>query len=218
MALNMLRMLGVIRLPITTFTFVAKNARMFSGAPLRNWSNEPEIRRRQRTRFHTDPVYKEREASLTRTRPSYGRWQKANHDAYIKRLRSYTQVREASDPLYVLRNRVHMLVQHAWAMEDLPWKTHVPVLYEQRVQHKCGKCLVSRHGGVKMWWREKQPQGEENGKQDLEDQGQAAEAGDDGNKYLCHSCHFTGPEAMPEGYEDLLKITDIGERKKQLGH
>ncbi|KAI5250259.1 hypothetical protein E4T43_00234 [Aureobasidium subglaciale] len=196
----MLRMLGVIRSPITTFTFVANNARTSSSAPLQNWSNDSEIRRRQndrrnerrRIRSHTDPVYKENLLI----------WHKANHDAHIKQMRSCAQARRASDPAYVLRDRVHHLVQYAWARKDLPWKTH----------------QMWQMLGVKVWWREKQYQGEDNGKQDLEDQGQAGEAGDDGNKYLCHSCYFTGPEAMPEGYEDLLKITDIKKRKKQLGH
>ncbi|KAI5275849.1 hypothetical protein E4T47_01275 [Aureobasidium subglaciale] len=193
MTLNMLRMLGVIRSPITTFTFVANNARISSSAPelVERLGNKTRNERR-RIRSHTDPVYKEHLLI----------WHKANHDAHIKQMRSCAQARRASDPAYI---------------ESI-------ILYNTRGQGRichgrrirCGKCLVSRHGGVKVWWREEQYQGEDNAKQDLEDQGQAGEAGDDGNKYLCHSCYFTGPEAMPEGYEDLLKITDIKTRKKQL--
>jgi hypothetical protein len=39
-----------------------------------------------------------------------------------------------------------------------------------------------------------------------------------GEKYLCNKCYITGPEAMPEGYEDVTNLRDMRARRKELGH
>lgn len=107
------------------------------------------------------------------------------------------QIREAltrrkqTDRAYKLRITIQsLLLQHSWLREHLPWKTHTPILYPEKVDHKCAKCIVTRHGGFKMCWKRKT---------DLDQ--------DVNEIYLCHKCYFTGSEAMPEGYEDIEEPT-----------
>jgi hypothetical protein len=58
----------------------------------------------------------------------------------------------AQDPIAKLRRVVHYSTKHfAWFSESLPWKSHVPIRYEEKVQHKCAKCVLTKHGGFKVW-------------------------------------------------------------------
>ena len=84
-------------------------------------------------------------------------------------------------------------------MKKLPWKTHTPILYPEKVEHECSKCVVTRHGGFKMWWKRKSGPDQ-----------------DDNELYECHKGYFTGPEAMPEGYEDIETQKALRKRKIEL--
>lgn len=103
-------------------------------------------------------------------------------------------------PAHRLRLRMQDVVsKHAWIREELPWKTHIPILYPEKVDHKCSKCVVTRHSGFKMWWKRK-PRPDQ----------------DDNELYECHKCYFTGPEAMPEGFEDVETQKALRKRKIEL--
>jgi hypothetical protein len=47
---------------------------------------------------------------------------------------------------------------------------------------------------------------------------QKQEQENQGERYLCNKCYMTGPEAMPEGYEDVTNLRDTRARMKELGH
>ncbi|CAD0097678.1 unnamed protein product [Aureobasidium mustum] len=117
----------------------------------------------------------------------------SKYEANVDMARRRQAQREASallrqtNPAHRLRLRMQdMLLKHAWIREELPWKTHTPILYPEKVEHECSSCVVTRHGGFKMWWK-RNPRPDQ----------------DDNELYKCHKCYFTGPEAMPEGYEDI---------------
>jgi hypothetical protein len=62
-----------------------------------------------------------------------------------------------------------------------------------------------------MWKQRQSVDGTQSG-------GSQPEQGPEEEKYLCQKCYLTGPEAMPEGYEDVTNITELRARKKELGN
>ncbi|KEQ78180.1 hypothetical protein M436DRAFT_36258, partial [Aureobasidium namibiae CBS 147.97] len=74
----------------------------------------------------------------------------------------------------------------------LPWKTHVPLFHQSRVEHYCHGCNWTLHGGLMLWWWRKGAENDEHvdvGKSD---------------------------EALPEGCEDVKGFKDVVARRKQL--
>jgi hypothetical protein len=67
-------------------------------------------------------------------------------------VRKYSKKRYAEDPIFKLRCFMLDCVRHrAWFREDLPWKSHVPLWYEEKVINTCSRCTVTRHGGGRLW-------------------------------------------------------------------
>ncbi|CAD0096959.1 unnamed protein product [Aureobasidium vineae] len=205
MALRCLWRWSGLESPITGIT---SQLRTFSlSAIAQTLSLDPVVRRRQmdkinerkRIKRRTDAEWAKRERPASRDRAA--EWQAKNREQYLEYNRKLSVDRFAQDAAYRLRKRMHdMLSRHAWARYRLPWKSYVPVLYEKKVRRDCEGCLVSRHGGVKLWWESK----------DAKDQSD--------QKYLCHKCYFTGPEALPKGYEDVTTIAEVTVRRRELGH
>jgi hypothetical protein len=84
---------------------------------------------------------------------------------------------------------------HAWVREELPWKSHRPVLYTSPVQHRCESCGLTRRSGLRLVWQSiAQP--------DL---------------YSCHTCYLKQDlgACMPEGYEDVRDLRELARRKKE---
>ncbi|THZ58313.1 hypothetical protein D6C86_06451 [Aureobasidium pullulans] len=198
MALHFFKRVGISQSP--TFASPTTHIRTFAlSQTYFGRSLDPIIKRQQMDRYNerrrnrrrTDPEYAAKELKGYRERPPHENWGFRNRELALEAKRMAHMRRKAEDPLYTLRTRIRTtLATHSWMRESLPWKTHVPVLYEDKVEHNCGKCLVSRHGGLKFWWQERQ----------------------DTSKFLCHKCYFTGPESMPEGYEDCTKTSEITAR------
>lgn len=97
------------------------------------------------------------------------------------------------------RNRRIMtgwIVKYTWFREHLPWKSHHPVLYSQKVVHTCTRCGVTRRDGLKIWWESDEPE-----------------------NYICHGCYAKADwnEMMPEGYEKCRTKKDMVARMQQLG-
>lgn len=84
---------------------------------------------------------------------------------------------------------------HAWVREQLPWKSHRPVLYPQKVVRSCTRCNVTRRDGLKIWW-------------------ESIESED----HICHACYAKADwnEVLPEGFEDCRTMKDLGARMQQL--
>ena len=89
------------------------------------------------------------------------------------------------------------LFLHAWVRDELPWKSHRPVLHDQSTEHYCAGCKWAKFGGRRLWFKS------------LIDE-----------SYLCQSCYIPpNPDwnkIMPEGYEDVRHFKDLRARKEQL--
>lgn len=88
-------------------------------------------------------------------RKFYGRRKEVTEEqreALLKQKRKNASKYYAEDPVYKLRNRVYSFARRfGWFREALPWKSHVPVVYAQKVSHNCDACLVTRYGGFQLW-------------------------------------------------------------------
>ncbi|CAD0082490.1 unnamed protein product [Aureobasidium vineae] len=87
--------------------------------------------------------------------------------------------------------------KHAWVRDELPWKSHRPVLYDQNTGHYCAGCEWTKYGGRRLWFK------------NLVDE-----------SYLCQSCYIPPSpdwdQIMPKGYEDIKTLKDLKARKQQL--
>lgn len=111
--------------------------------------------------------------------------QKSQYQVAAKRERQRLQ----SDPAYALSRAIPLwIVRHEWLRESDFWKTHLPIIYDEKVHHECSKCLVTRWGGAKLWWQKKRTDPDES------------------ESYECHRCYFTGFDKLPKGYEDIPNV------------
>jgi hypothetical protein len=67
-------------------------------------------------------------------------------------------------------------------------------------------------------WKQRSSIDDEQSADDKQSADIKQEQGQEDEKYLCNKCYVTGPEAMPEGYEDGSNISDLKARMKELGH
>jgi hypothetical protein len=84
-------------------------------------------------------------------------WRDNNPEAYTEKLawgRLFDASRRANDPRYQFRKHLHhCLIRHTWAPEELTWKTHVPVVYEEKVFRQCAGCdRLPQGGGLRLWY------------------------------------------------------------------
>jgi hypothetical protein len=111
--------------------------------------------------------------------------QRSQYQLAAKRERQRLQ----SDPAYALSRAIPLwITRHKWFRESVLWKTHLPIVYDEKVHHECSKCLVTRWGGAKLWWQKKRT------------------GPDDPVSYECHRCYFTGFDKLPRGFEDIPKV------------
>ncbi|CAD0084394.1 unnamed protein product [Aureobasidium vineae] len=79
-------------------------------------------------------------------------------------------------------------------MSSLPWKTHRPLYYPEKVRHFCQGCDDKRLDGLRFWWVRL-----------------------DQETYDCPTCHAQDLNAaMPEGYEGITIWKDMVARKDEL--
>lgn len=43
--------------------------------------------------------------------------------------------------------------RHTWFREQLPWRSHLPVVFSKRMEHSCASCGTSRLDGTRLWWK-----------------------------------------------------------------
>lgn len=91
----------------------------------------------------TDPEYlrKRRENQRVLNAKHPGNNDPASNQKKIARQRQ----REQNDPAFVLRRRIPDWIKRlSWVVDRLPWKTHIPIYYPEKVKHQCEKCFVTR--------------------------------------------------------------------------
>lgn len=67
---------------------------------------------------------------------------------YLARIR-----KQANDPRYGFVKRLHgWCMKYDWVREELPWETHVPVVYSEKVSKQCSGCThYTVAKGLKLW-------------------------------------------------------------------
>jgi hypothetical protein len=141
---------------------------------------DPEARRKRldrkneqrRQKYHSDPVFREKEITRQTLRfnnPLYRDEEKrkmrlrrqdwCNHNpkgyaVSIERSTLYITQRRASDPRFKFSSQLHhFLMRTTLAREELPWKTHVPTVYPEKVTRECARCdRRPPGGGAKLWY------------------------------------------------------------------
>jgi hypothetical protein len=126
----------------------------------------------QRRKYRDDAVFREHEITramlrlnspLTREQNKRSmrlrneNWRNLNPTAYaegIERINAHNIQRRASDPRFKFSGMLHnFLMHHAWAGDELPWKTHVPTVYPEKVTRQCARCdRRPPGGGAKLWY------------------------------------------------------------------
>jgi hypothetical protein len=120
------------------------------------YHNDPVYRERQNTRrMITNPLYRDQEKRRMRLR--YEDWRDLNPTAYAEQIEKhddYITQRRASDPRFKLSHLLdNFLLRNAWAGKELPWKTHVPTVYPEKVTKQCACCdRQSSGGGLRLWY------------------------------------------------------------------
>lgn len=154
--------LGLSRVNISRPSFFSWPAwRFFSQSHVQYAGPEDPIARRkwqdkrneaQRVRYHANL-----EDSRKRSRLWWERQREQNpvyYEAYQKR-NNLLKVRiQANDPRYGFVKKLHgWCVSHDWVREELPWETHLPVLYPEKVHKQCSGCdHLKPGGGVRLWF------------------------------------------------------------------
>lgn len=160
---------------------------------------DPEHRKRLRAAEFKRRAERSSDPEYIKQRNEYYRTHK---ETSIERGRKYYQEKGkfalAANARGRFLGRLHYCcTKWAWVRDDLPWKTHKPVFCPEMAVHVCGGCNIIKTHGLKLWW------------QSLSNP----------EELKCHDCYVprsNWTEAMPAGYEDVLGMTQIRARKKEL--
>jgi hypothetical protein len=108
---------------------------------------------RARIKRQTDPEWAKNHRDKNRSAIyRISKWREDNRQHLLEYSRTRWKEHYAQDPIAKLRRVVHYSTKDfAWFSESLPWKSHVPVRYEEKVQHKFAKCVLTKHGGFRLW-------------------------------------------------------------------
>ncbi|KEQ96394.1 hypothetical protein AUEXF2481DRAFT_636468 [Aureobasidium subglaciale EXF-2481] len=148
-----------------------------------------------------DLSYEDRKVDSERVAGIYTRlyW---NNPAFRERRKQQATAWNAARKHSEEYKRYHALrrwcLNYPWVRDELPWKSHRPILYQERTQHTCFSCQWDRRSGMKLWWK--------------------AIGGKGDAGFLCQTCYARQDwnTAMPTGFEDLRRLNEIAARKKQL--
>lgn len=180
--------------------YVSISSRLFSLSSFKSvtLSKDPIERRQQldaiKLRRRTDVEWHEKEMAW-----KIQSWRRLHQDdpEWQEQRRKREKAKYHADPMYKFSQILKVWLRtHTWVREELPWKTHRPVLYTTPVRHRCEVCGLMRLSGMLLFWRSiAQP-----------------------DSYSCYRCHVKqGAEAvMPKGYEDARGLKDLVARKEQL--
>lgn len=167
-----------------------------------------------REKYYTDPEYRRRridqiiaaEQRRLQKEPNFRK-----RKAAYKRLWHLEHAREES----VRRaNRFIMwCYKKSWIRQNLPWKSHIPKMYEEKVEHYCTACKFVHKNGYRLWWQHMdQSTGH---KQTNAGLGNPSAT----EQYLCSASYLkTGWEnIIPRGFEDVTTLKELRARARELG-
>ncbi|KEQ98552.1 hypothetical protein AUEXF2481DRAFT_26919 [Aureobasidium subglaciale EXF-2481] len=89
--------------------------------------------------------------------------------------------------------------RNSWVRDNLPWKTHRPLLYPERTEHQCSDCSIVFKNGFRLWWVET--------------------SSDDIRSYRCGPCHSKNAfeSITPDGFADATTMVQVKAKAKALG-
>lgn len=111
--------------------------------------------------------------------------------------RARHKVNQATDETYRNKRTMASLIRRCtWFREELPWKSHRPVLYSEKLVRPCTKCGVMRRDGLKIWWESVKSE-----------------------NHICHNCYTKADwnEMMPEGFENCRGKKYLIARMQKIG-
>jgi len=95
-------------------------------------------RRRQRFASDAEYLWNYREKQRGRKRAHV-------QQAKLQEVAKQRAQRRKTDHAYALYTAVPVWIRRVmWVRESVPWKTHIPVYYDEKVMHECAKCFVTR--------------------------------------------------------------------------
>lgn len=75
------------------------------------------------------------------------------HETMKDMRRQYQRSQRAGDPTYKLKDYArHWVMKYRWVRDDLNWSPWTPILYPEKVEHRCQECGRARHDGAKLWF------------------------------------------------------------------
>jgi hypothetical protein len=77
--------------------------------------------------------------------------QKGGHEAYIEKKRDIREVYRVDPNVQFARNMRQWLLRTSYVREAFNWKTHLPMVYPERVRKTCNTCLSFFHPGARLW-------------------------------------------------------------------
>lgn len=154
---------------------------------------------RQKERFEgywKDLSWRDRLALAARSR--YQRYREENPIAFseLARERHAAHQRKVTGSITEkARIRLIRWTKHSW-VRQLPWKSHTPIVTQDKVRQICATCGSYRIDGAKLWWRRHNPS--------------------DPPLFDCQRCYMKNFQHMPEGYENVSTYTELKARKEEL--
>ena len=151
------------------------------------------------TKCATDPIWREnrlaqisaREIARRASDPEFRARRNRRSEAY------YTNMRES--PRFAINHALRNWFWHSNTMDNLSWKTHLPIMSAEKVQRHCASCRVKRRDGLRLWWQRRQA--------NLDDQ----------CLYDCPSFFMKDLKiTLPEGFKDVETVQQLYKRREQL--
>jgi hypothetical protein len=166
---------------------------------LRN--NETE-RIRKALKYATDPVWRLKHLAVKSACQSARyisdpEWRARNRQQKIQ----VYNAKYREDQYFPIKSALRSWIYKAPTTRDrLSWKSHVPVLTAEKVEHHCASCRMRVRGGYKLWWQRKL---------NTEQAGHPL--------YDCNACFSKdSATALPEGFEDVKTVQQLFLRREQL--
>lgn len=179
---------------------ISKNSKQSKDPELQKERKRKYTRELCRNKYKNDPIWRDQRLASSSIykrirRATDQEWRNRTVENYKK---DYYMTRDK--PTVAIAKTLRQWVYNSSATrEKLFWKTHIPILTEEKVERSCASCRVKRRGGMRLFWRRRQ-------------ESQTGE-----HLYDCSGCFFNNPAIrLPEGFEHVKTVDELRIRREQL--
>jgi hypothetical protein len=180
----------------------SKIAKDFEKRELQRLRKNESERIRKAFKYATDPVWRRKFLTVNSACKSARRISDPEWRARIcqQKIQVY-HAKYREDQYFPIKSALRSWIYKAPATRDrLSWKSHVPVLTAEKVEHHCASCHIRVRGGNKLWWQRKL---------NTEQAGHPL--------YDCNACFSKdSATALPQGFEDVKTVQQLFLRREQL--